>query len=166
MDATSVTKAKAARADRPAGRIESQRQARDDLVSRCVSVTCGVTRLPVPTTSRKTEPGWAGCDNCWKVCPWSQAQKPWAGLEDSGDEPEAGGIAGFRCLGSIMNGSSNTNPGYGTTPVRTVTAGKVWAVRRVRLPLLALALRSSFRVPRFSRLVLADSVRFVRFNMA
>jgi hypothetical protein len=66
-----------------------------------------------------------------------------------------------------MNGSSNLNPGYGTTPVRTLTtAGGVWAVRRVRLPLLALAFWSSFRVPRFSRLELADSVRFVRFNMA
>ena len=100
------------------------------------------------------------------VCPWSQAQKPWAGLEDSGDEPDIGRIAGFNGLGPIMNGSSNLNPGYGTTPVRTVTTGEAWAVRRVRLPLLALAFWSSFRVPRFSRLVLADSVRFVRFNMA
>jgi len=39
-------------------------------------------------------------------------------------------------------------------------------MRRVDLPLLPLALRTSVRVPRFSRLVRADSVRFMRLNMA
>src|SRR5271157_5231702 len=39
-------------------------------------------------------------------------------------------------------------------------------MRRVVLPLLPLALRASVRVPRFSRLVRADSVRFMRLNMA
>ena len=161
-----VTKAKAARADRPARLDRSQCQARDDLEWSCDDLTGGVTLPAVPTTSRKTATGWLGCDDKKAVCPWSQAQKPWAGLEDSGDEPDVGCIAGFIGLGSIMGGSANMNPGYDTNPTRTVTAGKVWEVRRVRPPLLALALRSSFRVPRFSRLVLADSVRFVRFNMA
>jgi hypothetical protein len=41
-----------------------------------------------------------------------------------------------------------------------------WRMRGVDLPLRALALTASDRVPRFSRFRLADSVRFVRFNMA
>jgi len=109
----------------------------------------------------------AGCDDMATVDPWSQAQKPWAGLKDSGDEPNVAGIAGFIRVGSArIGGPSIGIPGYLTTPVRTGTAAKAWAVRRVRLPVLSLANWSSFRVPRFSRLVLADSVRFVRFNMA
>jgi hypothetical protein len=101
-------------------------------------------------------------------CPWSQARKPRAGLAGLGDEPVIADFAGLVGLGiASIGGASPIIPGYSTIPARTTTVGKVvWAVRRVRLPLLAPALRPSIRVPRFSRLVLADSVRFVRFNMA
>jgi hypothetical protein len=39
-------------------------------------------------------------------------------------------------------------------------------MRRACPPVLTLVLRTSDRVPRFSRFEDADSVRFVRFNMA
>jgi hypothetical protein len=120
----------------------------------------------VPATSRRTARGRDDRDDM-ADCPWSQARNPRAGLAGLGDEPVIADIAGFIGLGiAAIGGASTGILGYSSTPVRTTTVGKGWAVRRVRLPLLPLALRPSIRVPRFSRLVLADSVRFVRFNMA
>jgi len=47
-----------------------------------------------------------------------------------------------------------------------MTTGKAWRLCRVCAPELRLASEASDRVPRFSRFRWADSVRFVRFNMA
>jgi len=158
-----------ARADRPAGIAESQRRPRDDLERRCHDeLRGGWTRQPVPPSPDRTTEAPTGCDAKAAGCPCrSRLARPSLGQDDSGDEPEIAGIAGFMGLGAIIGGPSNLKPGSITDPARTeTTTCPTWAVRRVRLPMLALALPSSFRVPRFSRLGLADSVRFVRFNMA
>jgi hypothetical protein len=55
--------------------------------------------------------------------------------------------------------------GYPTIPAR-MTTGWAWRVCRAFAPLLTFACEASDRVPRFSRFRWADSVRFVRFNMA
>jgi hypothetical protein len=47
-----------------------------------------------------------------------------------------------------------------------MTTAEAWRVCRVWMPSLRPARVASDRVPRFSRFRWADSVRFVRFNMA
>jgi hypothetical protein len=64
----------------------------------------------------------------------------------------------------ILDASCIEGSGLPNVPTRGVKPW-AWRTRRVDLPLITLVATTSDRVPRFSRLRLADSVRFVRFNM-
>src|SRR4051812_24684638 len=96
------------------------------------------------------------------------------GHEGTDDEPDSHGLVIKPRFGSVprIRGLPIEIAGFSPVmvPVRmssnTIKVGWTWRMRRVTLPMLALASEASDRVPRFSRLRLADSVRFVRFNMA